>query len=123
MAQWLRALTALPEVLSLIPSNHMVVHNHVVHRILRCPLLVCLKIETMYSHTQILKQNKTLLSFSPKILFSSWIYQRLLYGFVATPLRSEGVARFGEHILKSQHSREGSRGWQISVSSRPARAT
>jgi hypothetical protein len=29
MAQWLRALTAaLPEVLSSIPSNHMVVHNH-----------------------------------------------------------------------------------------------
>jgi hypothetical protein len=28
MAQWLRALTALPEVLSLIPSNHMVAHNH-----------------------------------------------------------------------------------------------
>jgi hypothetical protein len=28
MAQWLRALTALPEILSSIPSNHMVVHNH-----------------------------------------------------------------------------------------------
>jgi hypothetical protein len=28
MAQRLRALTALPEVLSLIPSNHMVAHNH-----------------------------------------------------------------------------------------------
>jgi hypothetical protein len=28
MAQQLRALTALPEVLSLIPSNHMVAHNH-----------------------------------------------------------------------------------------------
>lgn len=28
MAQWLRAMTALPEVLSSIPSNHMVVHNH-----------------------------------------------------------------------------------------------
>ena len=27
MAQWLRALTALPEVLSSIPSNHMA-HNH-----------------------------------------------------------------------------------------------
>jgi hypothetical protein len=27
MAQWLRALTVLPEVLSSIPSNHMVVHN------------------------------------------------------------------------------------------------
>jgi hypothetical protein len=28
MAQWLRALTALPEVLGSIPSNHMVAHNH-----------------------------------------------------------------------------------------------
>jgi hypothetical protein len=28
MAQRLRALTALPEVLSLIPSNHMVAYNH-----------------------------------------------------------------------------------------------
>ena len=28
MAQWLRALTTLPEVLSSIPSDHMVTHNH-----------------------------------------------------------------------------------------------
>jgi hypothetical protein len=28
MAQWFRALTALPEVLSSIPSNHMVAHYH-----------------------------------------------------------------------------------------------
>jgi hypothetical protein len=28
MAQQLRALTALPEVLSSIPSNHMVAHIH-----------------------------------------------------------------------------------------------
>ena len=28
MAQRLRALTTLPEVLSSIPSNHMVAHNH-----------------------------------------------------------------------------------------------
>jgi len=28
MAQQLRALTALPEDLSSIPSNHMVAHNH-----------------------------------------------------------------------------------------------
>jgi hypothetical protein len=27
-AQRLKALTALPEVLSSIPSNHMVAHNH-----------------------------------------------------------------------------------------------
>jgi hypothetical protein len=28
MAQQLKALTALPEVLSSIPSTHMVAHNH-----------------------------------------------------------------------------------------------
>jgi hypothetical protein len=28
MAQWLRALAALPEVLSSVPRNHMVAHNH-----------------------------------------------------------------------------------------------
>jgi hypothetical protein len=28
MAQWVRALAALPEVLSTNPSNHMVAHNH-----------------------------------------------------------------------------------------------
>jgi hypothetical protein len=28
MAQQLRALTALPEVLSSVPSSHMVAHNH-----------------------------------------------------------------------------------------------
>jgi hypothetical protein len=28
MAQWLRELTALPEVMSSNPSNHMAAHNH-----------------------------------------------------------------------------------------------
>ena len=28
MAQWLRALTALPEALSSNPSDHMVAYNH-----------------------------------------------------------------------------------------------
>jgi hypothetical protein len=28
MAEWLRALTDLPEVLSSISSNHMVAHSH-----------------------------------------------------------------------------------------------
>ena len=28
LVQWLRAPTALPEVLSSIPNNHMVAHNH-----------------------------------------------------------------------------------------------
>jgi hypothetical protein len=28
MVQWVRALTALPEVLSSIPSNHIVAHSH-----------------------------------------------------------------------------------------------
>jgi hypothetical protein len=34
MAQWLRALTALPKILSSNPSNHMVAHNH-----LQCDLM------------------------------------------------------------------------------------
>jgi hypothetical protein len=34
MARWLGALTALPEILSSIPSNHMVTHNH-----LQCDLM------------------------------------------------------------------------------------
>ena len=38
MAQWLRALAALPEVQSSIPSNHMVAHNHLYG--IQCPLLV-----------------------------------------------------------------------------------
>jgi hypothetical protein len=29
MTQWLRALTTLLEVLSSIPSNHMVAHNNI----------------------------------------------------------------------------------------------
>jgi hypothetical protein len=28
IAQWIRALTALPKVLSSNPSNHMVAHSH-----------------------------------------------------------------------------------------------
>jgi hypothetical protein len=49
MAQRLRALAALPEVLSSIPSNHMVVHNHFL--VSQCPFLVCMKRVTVYSHT------------------------------------------------------------------------
>jgi hypothetical protein len=30
IAQWLRSLTAVPEVMSSIPYNHMVAHNHLV---------------------------------------------------------------------------------------------
>ncbi|EGV92357.1 hypothetical protein I79_000931 [Cricetulus griseus] len=40
MAQRLRAPVALPEVLSSIPSNHMVAHNHEIW----CPLLACKQI-------------------------------------------------------------------------------
>jgi hypothetical protein len=48
-AQRLGALTALPEVLSSIPSNHMVAHNHLtICNEIRCPLLVCLKTATVY---------------------------------------------------------------------------
>jgi hypothetical protein len=39
MAQWLRALTALPEVLSSIPSNHIMAHS--LCNGIGCPLLVC----------------------------------------------------------------------------------
>jgi hypothetical protein len=39
MAQWLRALTTFPEVLSSIPSNQMVAHNHLQWDHLQCPLL------------------------------------------------------------------------------------
>jgi hypothetical protein len=49
MPQQLRALTALPEVLSSILSNHMVAHDHLYE--IQCPLLLCLKTATMYSHT------------------------------------------------------------------------
>jgi hypothetical protein len=48
MAQWLRTLTALPEVLSSIPSNHLVSH---IHNGIRCPLLMSLKTATVYSYT------------------------------------------------------------------------
>ena len=40
VAQELRALTALPEVLSSIPNNHMVAQHHLYNEIW-CPLLVC----------------------------------------------------------------------------------
>jgi hypothetical protein len=46
IAQWLRALTALPEVLSSNPSNHMVAHNHNE----RHPLQGGLKIATVDLH-------------------------------------------------------------------------
>ena len=39
MAQQLRALTALPKVLSSNPSNHMVAHNHLQWGLM--PSLVC----------------------------------------------------------------------------------
>jgi len=46
MAQWLRALTALPEVLSLIPSTTWWLTT--ICKEIRCPLLVCLKTATVY---------------------------------------------------------------------------
>jgi hypothetical protein len=48
MAQGLREATLL-EVLSSIPSNYIVAHNHL-NRI-QCYLLVCLKRATVYSYT------------------------------------------------------------------------
>lgn len=49
MAQWVRALTALPEVLSTIGNNHMVAHNHLSWDLM--PFSgVCLKTATVYSY-------------------------------------------------------------------------
>jgi hypothetical protein len=50
MAQQLRALTALPEVLSSIPSNHMVAHNHLQWDAMPSSG-VCLKTAAVYSYT------------------------------------------------------------------------
>ena len=47
MAQRLRALAALPEVLSSIPSNHIVAHNHLQWGLM--PFLVCLKTTMVYT--------------------------------------------------------------------------
>jgi hypothetical protein len=58
VALWLRALTALPEVLSSIPSNHMVAHNGI-----QWPLLVCLKTATMYSYKYIFFKNPVIVLF------------------------------------------------------------
>jgi hypothetical protein len=65
MAPWLRALAAHPEVPSSIPSDHIVAQT--ISNGIQCPLLVCLKRATVYSHTfkqtnkqtnKCLKQNK-----------------------------------------------------------------
>jgi hypothetical protein len=55
MAQWLRALTALPKVLSSNPSNYMVAHNH--------PFLVHLKTATVYLDIMINKPLKKKMKF------------------------------------------------------------
>ena len=47
MTQQVRALTALPKVVSSIPSNHMVAHNHLQWDPMS--LLLCLKTATVYS--------------------------------------------------------------------------
>ena len=47
MAQWLRALIALPEVLSSIPSNQVVT---TICNGIQCPLVVSLKTVTVYSY-------------------------------------------------------------------------
>ena len=49
MAQQLRALADLPEVLSSIPSNHMVAHNHLEWDPMHSSS-VCLKTATVYSY-------------------------------------------------------------------------
>jgi hypothetical protein len=50
MAQRLGALTALPEVLSSIPSNHMVAHNHLSWDLMPFSRGWGVKIATVYSH-------------------------------------------------------------------------
>jgi hypothetical protein len=47
MAQRLKALTALAEILSLVPSNHMVAHTAICKGIW-CPLLACRHIHTIF---------------------------------------------------------------------------
>jgi hypothetical protein len=56
MAQGLRVLSDLPKVLSSIPSNHMVAHNHLYWDPM--PLLVCLKTATCAHIHKILKIKK-----------------------------------------------------------------
>jgi hypothetical protein len=56
MAQQLRALTVLPEVLSSIPNNHMVAQT--ICNGIPCPLLVCLKTVTVYLYKTIFISNK-----------------------------------------------------------------
>jgi len=48
IAQWLGALTALPEVLSSNPSNHMV--RTAIYNGIQCLLLVCLNITIIYKY-------------------------------------------------------------------------
>jgi hypothetical protein len=55
MTQWLRVLTALSEVLSSIPSNHMVAHT--ICNGIWCPLLVGLTEESNSIFTYIKKIN------------------------------------------------------------------
>jgi hypothetical protein len=49
MAQWLSALTALPEVICSNPSNHMVAHNHLLWDPIHSSS-VCLKTAAVYSY-------------------------------------------------------------------------
>jgi hypothetical protein len=57
MAQQLRALTALPKVMSSIPSNHMVALGNHLNGI-GCPLLMCLKTATVYSYKHKINKSK-----------------------------------------------------------------
>ena len=60
MTQQLRALSALPVVLSSIPSKHMVAHTHLQWD----ALFWCLKTATVYSYTLNKQTNKQILNFS-----------------------------------------------------------
>jgi hypothetical protein len=82
MTPLLRALTALPEVLSSISSNHMVAHT--ICNGIQCPLLVCLKTATVYLYikkkqqqTNKLKEQHTLGRVTPPLLMEYKLVQPL----------------------------------------------
>jgi hypothetical protein len=73
-----RALTALPEVLSSNPSNHMVAHN-----LDQMPPLVCLKTATMYSYKKKIFKKKRFLSFFLFLFLFCFVFET---GFLCVAL-------------------------------------
>jgi hypothetical protein len=76
MAQWLRELTALPEVSNSIPSNHIVAHNHQQQDLTSSSGVS----EDRYNCTQIHKINKLILKKERELATtasSSWVIATL----------------------------------------------